>query len=69
MFIIQEIQTTNGQTALTPAVVKPTREEADSVFYSLLSYAAISTVGIHAVVMFDEHGNVLNVGRYEHLAE
>lgn len=66
MHVIQEIQTTGDNTAITPAIVKADKEEAESVFYLALGAAAISSVPVHAVVMFDEHGNVEKTGFYEH---
>ena len=66
MFIIQEIQTSNGQSALTPALTYGDRLAADGAFYHLLSNAAVSHVPVHAVIMFDEHGNMVKSGYYEH---
>ena len=66
MYIIQEIQTENGQTALTPAITEANKEAAESVWHQKMSYAAISEIDIHAVVMLDEHGNVIKQGYYEH---
>lgn len=66
MYFIQEIQYSGNQANLTPTIVKNSRAEADSAFYSILSYAAISDVKIHSVIMYDEHGNTLNSAYYEH---
>lgn len=66
MYIIQEIQTSSGTTALTPAVTKEDKYEAESVYHTALAAAAISSVGVHAVVMFDEHGNIIQSKYYEH---
>ena len=59
MYIIQEIQTTGGQTALLPAVTFTDRNEAESAFHLKLGSAAVSPVDVHTVLMYDEHGNVL----------
>ena len=56
MFIIQEIQTTNGVPALLPAVVKPTRQEAESVFYTLCGSAVVSAVPVHTVMVYTAEG-------------
>lgn len=69
MFIIQEIQTTGGQTALLPAVTFTDRNEAESAFHLKLGNAAISSVDVHTVLMFDEHGNVIRREYYEHAGE
>lgn len=57
MYIIHEIQTTNGTTAITPAVTKTDRAEAESAFLMACAAACISTVGVHTVICTDEHGN------------
>ena len=69
MFIIQEMQTTGGQTALLPAVTKTHPLEAESEFLLKAGYAAISNVEIHTVIMYDEHGNVLDKKFYEHFQD
>ncbi len=66
MYIIQEIQTTGGQTALLPAVTFTDRNEAESAFHLKLGSAAVSSVDVHTVLMYDEHGNVLRREYYEH---
>lgn len=69
MFIIQEMQTTNGNTALLPAITKADRNEMESTVHSILASAAISSVEVHAVVVFDEHGNLVKHEFYEHFEE
>lgn len=69
MYIIQEIQTTNNQTALVPAVTFTDRNEAESNYHMKLGAAAISSVQVHTVVMFDEHGNTIKRDCYEHLPQ
>jgi len=69
MYIIQEIQTTNGVTALTTPETFATRNEADNSFFYKVSVASVSQVQIHAVLMYDEHGNVIDRKFYEHLGE
>ena len=66
MFIIQELQTNGNNTSLVPAVTKVSENEADSAYYTALSYAAVSNVPIHAVILYDDHGNVLKSAYYEH---
>lgn len=67
MYIIQEMQTNNGQTVLVPAVVEADRKEAESKFLLASSYAVKSTVEVHSVIWYDEHGNVIDRKFYEHL--
>ena len=66
MYIIQEIQTTKGVTTLLPAETRMDRNEADSVFYMKISYAASSAIDVHTIIMFDEHGNIIEQKFYEH---
>lgn len=69
MYIIQEIQTNNGQSALLPAITKADKNEAESEWYHKMGYAAISEVQVHTVILYDEHGNVAKQGYYEHIPE
>ena len=60
-FIVQEIQTDNeGNTALLPAEVRSTIEEASSLFYQKCGYAVISTVPIHTITTFTDEGFIVN---------
>ena len=69
MFILQEIQTNDGVTALVPAQVFNDRLAAESAFYLALSYAAVSKVEIHTVMLYDDHGNVIKCEYYEHFTK
>lgn len=60
------MQTTGGQTALLPAVTKTEPMEAESEFLIKAGYAAVSNVEIHTVIMYDEHGNLIDRKFYEH---
>ena len=67
MYIIQEMQTTNNQTALVPTRTFTDKNEAESAYHLALSSAAISQVEVHTVMLYDEHGNVVRREYYEHL--
>lgn len=69
MYIIQEIQTVNNKTALLPAIQKADRNEAESTYHSILASAFISSVDVHTVIMYDEHGNQIMSQYIEHLEE
>ena len=69
MFILLEIQTENHSTALLPALTYADLNQAESAFYQKLSYAAISEVDIHTVILLDEHGNTIKREFYEHITE
>ena len=66
MFAVQESQTTNNVMTLLDPVYKETINEALSVYYSILSYAALSSVDIHAVAIFDERMNVVKSEYFDH---
>ena len=66
MYIIQEIQTDNGTTTLLPAITKANKNEMESTKHSILAAAAISSIDVHAVVVYDEHGNTISNEYYEH---
>ena len=69
MYIIQEIQTSGGQTALLPAITKADKNEMESTVHSILASAALSTVEVHTVIVYDEHGNTIKREYYEHLSQ
>ena len=71
MYIIQEIQTENGQTTLVNPVQKQSKDEAESVYHQVMAAAAISTVDVHTCIIYDEHGNNVTPGKayYEHLEQ
>ena len=69
MYIVQELQTTNGVTSLVPAVKKDSLLEAESAFHSACAAAAVSNIEIHTVIVYDEHGNVVERKYYEHIVE
>lgn len=56
MYILQEIQTSNGTTALLPAVQRATRAEIESAFYLACGSAVVSNVPVHTVMVYTEEG-------------
>lgn len=68
-YIIIETQTDNGVTAVVTPVVKSNFYEAEQEFHSKLSFAAVSSVPVHAVTMLTERGNVVKHECYVHEAE
>ena len=70
MYIIQEIQTTGNQTAVTPAITKADKAEAESAFLMSAAAACVSQVEVHTVICVDEHGNNCfgSPKYYEHIA-
>lgn len=65
-YIIIEAQTTNGVTAVVPPVVKSNYNEAEQEYHTKLSYAAVSTVPLHAVTMLTENGKMVKYECYDH---
>ena len=59
MFIVQEIQTSNGSTALVTPAQYPTREQAESAFYTACGYAVVSQVEEHTVMVYTHEGFVI----------
>jgi len=66
MYIVIELQTTNGQTA-NIVQTKDTKEEAMSAFHTIMAAAAISSVEYHACIVADRTGRVLARECYEHI--
>ena len=70
MYIIQEIQTNGGVSALTPAVTKDDKNQALSAFFTACASACISSVEVHTVTLTDEHGQQVRPAEYfEHPKE
>lgn len=65
MYIVIELQTTNGQTD-NIVQTKATREEAMSAYHSILAAAAISNVEYHTAVVMDVEGKYLARECYKH---
>lgn len=68
MYILIELQTTNGTTANLVTAFED-KLQAESAYHSVLASAATSQVGIHAAVLLDERGNLLKREFYRHHAE
>lgn len=67
MYQIIEIQTTgNTSVVVTPIPSSADRNEAESIYHQKMSFAAVSSVPVHSVVLLDEDGCVLMNGSYKH---
>lgn len=66
MFIIIELQTNNGQTA-NIVQTRESKEEAMSVYHSILAAAAVSNVEFHTALVMDERGQYLARECYMHI--
>lgn len=65
-YIVMEMQTNSGVTAIVPPVAFTDRNAAEASFHSILSYAAVSAVEEHAVVMITSDGRVVRNEVYRH---
>lgn len=65
MFIVSEIQTVNGQTAVLTNVFSALNE-AESKFHTVLAAAAVSRVDVHAAILYTNSGNVIKSEYYRH---
>jgi hypothetical protein len=69
MYILQEMQTTDNQTALVQPRTFSDRLEAESAALMAAAAAAVSKVQVHTVLLVDEHGNSVYQKVYEHFTE
>ena len=56
MYILQEIQTNNGQTALVPPLTYRDRDSVESAFYVTCGSAVLSSVEVHTVMVYTDEG-------------
>ena len=68
MFIIIELQTTNGQTD-NIVQTREKQNEALSVYHSILASASISEVEYHTALVIDEQGRYIARECYTHIKE
>lgn len=68
MFIVTELQTNNGTTAVLTDVFTD-EALANQKYYQILSFAAVSTVEIHAAAILNEYGGVLKNECFMHKSE
>lgn len=67
MYIIQEIQQmADGTISMLPAVMKESKNAAESEFYIKVGYAAISELPCHAVAMYTHDGTPIMHKAYFH---
>lgn len=55
-YIIQEIQTTGGNSAFLPQEAYSSRQEAEAAFYYKCGSAVISSVPVHTIMTYTEEG-------------
>lgn len=65
MYLVVELQTSNGSMAQIP-YVKSTRDEAESKYHEILAYAATSSIEVHSAVIINEEGQKIKSECYKH---
>ena len=69
-YIIIEIQKmNNGSCAVVPPTTYTDQRIAEQAYHTALSYAAVSQVDVHSVVMLDDTGARIKGETYYHGAE
>lgn len=70
MYFILETQVdANGVGAVLPAQTRDNRNEAESVYHSILATAAVSNVAYHGAIILDENCYPVMHNSYEHIEE
>ena len=66
MYIITEYQTAQDGTVATIVTQKESRNEADSVYHTILASAAISALPVHAASIVTNEGQYIDSAFYRH---
>lgn len=66
MYVVIEIQTNADNTVGILTSSHNTFPEAQNKYYTVLAYAAISTVPLHSAVILSETGDVLSTEHFVH---
>ena len=65
--VIVEIQhSNNGSTAVPPITIEADSNVAEQTYHQKLSYAAVSAISVHSVVMLDDTGRRIKGETYYH---
>lgn len=65
-FVVTEYQTTDESTTALINYVYTDRNTAEQKYHEILSYAAVSSLPIHAASMANEYGGLYKNEFYEH---
>jgi hypothetical protein len=66
MYIVIELQKTADGNLTHLETVHATKEEAESKYHTILSYAAVSELPKHSATILDENGSPLMYKHYTH---
>ncbi len=68
MYIVLEIQTNaDGTVSPLPPIIKASREEAESDYHRILSFAAVSALPMHSAILMTNEGREILHQAYTHL--
>ena len=65
MYIVIEIQTSNGQASVLNNTYA-NLNTAYQAYYTILAAAAVSQVEVHTAILLNEHGGVVSAESFEH---
>ena len=65
-YIVLEMQTNDGTTALVPPAIYTTRQEAESKYHLILTAAAVSQIEEHAATILTGDGRLVRNECYHH---
>lgn len=68
-YIVMELQTAADGSVANLVYAFDTRDEADSKYHYILSYAAVSTLPVYAAMLFTSTGELLMSQYYSHAPE
>ena len=65
-YIVIETQTNDGITAIVPPLTYTDRNEAESKFHNILSFAATSSIEEHTAMLLTSDGRMIRNECYRH---
>lgn len=65
MYIVTELQTTGNTTSVLTDVFTD-ESLSNQKYYTILSFAAVSTIDIHSAAILNEYGGVLKNETFDH---
>ena len=69
MYIVMEIQKSSEGALSTLVTTHDTKNKAENKYYTILAYAAVSTLPLHGAVMLHEDGYFIKNEVFTHVPE
>lgn len=66
MYLVIEIQKSNGGQVNPLVTTHAERAEAEQKYHTVLAYAAVSSVDVHSAVMLTDEGDMVKKETYYH---